>query len=60
MWRSEDNSEELDLSFYLYMGSKNQTQILRVVQQMPLPMGPAQQSSFIGSIFILDILQMSS
>lgn len=37
VWTSEDNSIELVVSFHLYMGPGDQTQVSKLVQQMPLP-----------------------
>lgn len=33
MWKSEDNLVELIFSCYIYMGSRNQMQVVRLVQQ---------------------------
>jgi hypothetical protein len=40
MWRSEDNIVDLVLSFSLCLGSRDQTQLCRLVQQAPSPSEP--------------------
>jgi hypothetical protein len=35
VWRSENNFVELVFSFYLYMGSRDQTQALRLSGKTP-------------------------
>lgn len=39
-WRSEANSEELVFPIHLYISSRDQTQIDKLVQQAPLPNEP--------------------
>lgn len=64
VWRSGDNYVKHVLSFHLYMGSRNQTQVTRLVQQVPLPAKPSCQlesiilkgTSYIGYvIFVLEV-----
>lgn len=40
MWKSEENFVELVLFFYSYVGPKDQNQVTRLVQKVPLPAEP--------------------
>lgn len=44
MWESEESSVEFLSSFYLYGASGDQTQVISIAQQEPLPPGLPHQS----------------
>lgn len=41
IWRSEDNFVEFELIFYLYVGSRNWTQVARLTNHVLLPAEPS-------------------
>lgn len=45
VWRSEDSSVELALSFCLYMDSRDLIQVARLAWPTPIPGKPSYQSS---------------